>query len=46
MIKHIVLWTFKESALGKTKQENLDLPPKYVPPSVLLFSCGYGYLGV
>ena len=23
MIKHIVLWTFKESALGKTKQENL-----------------------
>lgn len=23
MIKHIVLWTFKESALGKTKQDNL-----------------------
>jgi hypothetical protein len=23
MIKHIVLWTFKESAEGKTKQENL-----------------------
>jgi len=23
MVKHIVLWTFKESALGKTKQENL-----------------------
>ena len=23
MIKHIVLWTFKESALGKTKQGNL-----------------------
>ena len=22
-----------------------DLPPKYVPPSVLLFSCCYGYLG-
>jgi len=23
MIKHIVLWTFKESTLGKTKQEKL-----------------------
>jgi len=23
-----------------------DLPPKYVPPSVLLFSCCFGYLGV
>ena len=23
MVKHIVLWTFKESAEGKTKQENL-----------------------
>ena len=22
-----------------------DLPPKYVPPSVLLFSCCFGYLG-
>jgi len=24
----------------------IDLPPKYVPPSVLLFSCCVGYLGV
>ena len=29
-----------------TTDGGIDLPPKYVPPSVLLFSCCYGYLGV
>ena len=25
MIKHIVMWKFKEEAEGKTKQENMDI---------------------
>jgi hypothetical protein len=36
------VWLLKTDASGDTL---CDLPPKYVPPSVLLFSCCFGYLG-
>ena len=35
-----------QSAKACTSLVVTDLPPKYVPPSVLQFSCCYGYLGV
>ncbi len=39
MIKHIVMWQFKEYAQGKTKQENLEWAKKHLEALPAVIPC-------